>query len=106
MIYNYKTEGLSPKDFRNYQNLIELFKDLRDGNINPKEVLKYQINLKSDLGEIKIGNKKSKSKDQISVIQNVEKIFDLRKKIIDFFRYYSPLLNTNTNTKQNSDIRK
>ena len=40
LIYNYKTEGMSPKDFINYQNLIDLFKKLRDGNINPKEVLK------------------------------------------------------------------
>ena len=46
MIYKYKTEGRSPKDFRNYQNPIELFKNLRDGNINPKEVLKDQINFK------------------------------------------------------------
>ena len=44
MIYKYKTEGISPKDFGNYQNPIELFKDLRDGNRNPKEVLKDQIN--------------------------------------------------------------
>ena len=44
MIYKYKTKGISPKDFGNYQNPIELFKDLRDGNINPKEVLKDQIN--------------------------------------------------------------
>ena len=35
------------------QNLIYLFKDLRDGNINPKEVLKDQINFKSDLGKTK-----------------------------------------------------
>ena len=48
MIYPYKTEGISSKDFSNYQNSIELFKDFRDGNINPKEVLKYQINFKSD----------------------------------------------------------
>ena len=40
LIYKYKTEGISPNDFRNYQNPIELFKDLRDGNTNPKEVLK------------------------------------------------------------------
>ena len=46
MIYKYKTEARSPKDFRNYQNPIELFKNLRDGNINPKEVLKDQINFK------------------------------------------------------------
>ena len=82
LIYNSKTKAISPKDFRNYQNLTELFKDLIDGNINPKEVLKDQINFKSDLGKTKKGNKKSKSKDQISVIQNIENIFDLREKII------------------------
>ena len=38
---------------------------------NPNEVLKDPINFKSDLGKIKKGNKKSKSKDQISVAQNV-----------------------------------
>ena len=46
-------EEISSKDYSNYQNLIKLFKDLRDGNIKPKELLKYQINLKSDLDEMK-----------------------------------------------------
>ena len=27
LIYKYKTEGRSPKDFRNHQNRIKLFKD-------------------------------------------------------------------------------
>ena len=53
MVYRYKVEGRSPKDFRNYKNLIELFKDLRDGNLNLKEVLKDQIKFKSDLRKIK-----------------------------------------------------
>ena len=76
-------EEMSRKCFRNYQNPIELFKDLTDGNINTKEVLKDQINLKSDLGEIKKGNKKSKSEDQISVIQNVRFVFiEEKKKLI------------------------
>ena len=61
LIQKHKTEGRILKDFRNYQNPIELFKDLRDGNINPKEVLRDQINFKSDLGEIK-KNPKPKSK--------------------------------------------
>ena len=83
-IYKYKTEGISLKNFRNYQDPIKVFKDLRDGNINPKEVLKDQSNFKSDLGEIKKGN----PKDQINLTQNIEKLFDLREKIIDFFRDY------------------
>ena len=46
----------------------------------------------SDLSKLKKGNPKTKSKDQISVIQTVENFFDLREKIIDFFRDYSLLL--------------
>ena len=53
LIHKYKTEGIIPKNFGNYQNPIDLFKNLRDGNINPKEVLKKQFNLKLDLGEMK-----------------------------------------------------
>ena len=89
LIYKYKIEEMTPKGFRNSQNPIELFKDLRDGNINPKEVLKDQINFKSDLCGIKKGDKKSKSKDQISVLRNVQNLFDLRENIIDLFRDYS-----------------
>ena len=62
LIYNYKTEGKSPKEFSDYQNLIDLFITLRNGNVNPREVLKNQNYFKSDLSEIKIGNKKVKIK--------------------------------------------
>ena len=85
MIYKYKTKRTSPKDFKNYQNLRDLFKDLRDGNLNPKEVLKYQFNFNSDLGEIRKGNSDLKSKDQVRV-DHVENVSDLRVKSIDFFR--------------------
>ena len=75
LICKYKTEGISPKDFINYQDPKKLFKNIRDGNINPKEVLKDQINFKSYLCEIKKGNPKSKPKDETSVLQNVETFF-------------------------------
>ena len=62
LTYKYRTKGRSPKYFRNYQDLIKLFKDLKDGNINPKEVLKDQINFKSDLDKIKKEIKKQNQK--------------------------------------------
>ena len=99
MIYKYKTQGINPKDFRNYQNPIELFKDLKDGNINPKEVLKDQINFKPDLREIKKGNKKSKSEDQISVIQNVHFFYWREKKFDSFKDYYLSYLRLNAKQK-------
>ena len=65
MIYKYKTEGVSPKDFSNHQNQIELFKNLRDGNINPKEVLKDQIKFKLDLGKMKCKKEIQNQNDNI-----------------------------------------
>ena len=41
-----QNEGKNPKDFSNYQNPIELLINWRDGNINPREVLKDQINFR------------------------------------------------------------
>ena len=38
LIYKYKTEIKSPKYFRNYQNLRELTKNLRDSNVTLREV--------------------------------------------------------------------
>ena len=36
LIYKYKTEGRSPRDFRNYQNSIKLFIKLRNSDVNPR----------------------------------------------------------------------
>ena len=56
LICNYKTEGKILRDFSNYQNPIDIFINLSDGNVNPREVLKNQIDFKSDIDEIKKGN--------------------------------------------------
>ena len=60
MIYECRVEVISLNDFSNYQIPVEFFKDLRDGNTNSKEVLKYEVKFKSFLGKIKKGNLKSK----------------------------------------------
>ena len=88
MVYKYKVEGRSPKDFRNYKNLIELFKDLRDGNLNLKEVLKDQIKFKSDLRKIK---KEIQIKIRRSNKCNTKcwKLFLFKRKKYWFFRGYS-----------------
>ena len=49
---------------------------------------------------MKKGNPKSRSKDQISVIQNVEFFFHLRKKYIDFLEIIL-FCYLKLNTKQN-----
>ena len=41
LIYLHKTERRSLEYFKNDQNPMELFKDLRDGNINPKDQVDF-----------------------------------------------------------------
>ena len=84
MIYKYKTEGRSLKDFSNYQSPIDLFINLTDSNVNPRELLKNEIEFKSDLSGIRKENSKSKPEQQISVIRNVQNFIELREEIMDF----------------------
>ena len=79
MIYQYKTEGSNPKDFIYYQNQIDLFINLRDDSLSPREVLKNLIGFKSVLGKVKTLNPKLKSEDQIRVIKHVQNYFDLKE---------------------------
>ena len=90
LVYNFKTGANEPKDFRNYQIPWKLFEDLRDGHINPKEVLKSHTRFKLGLSEIKTSGKKSIHQEDM--IRNITTFFDLPEKIIDFFRSYSFLL--------------
>ena len=55
------------------------------------EALKNQSNFRPDLDEIRTENPKLNSKDQRSVIQHGEIVFDLRKTVIDFLFSYLKL---------------
>ena len=85
LIYKYKTEGRSLKDFSKYQNPIDLFINLRDGSINSKEVLKNQINKKRK------SKKKKKRKSNKCKIK-CSKPFWFKRTNYWIFRDYSLLL--------------
>ena len=77
LVYVFSTDKDYPNDFGNYQMSIKLFEDLRDSEIKPKEVWKYQARLKADLSEIKTGGKKSA--DQKNKWKNITNVSDLRE---------------------------
>ena len=89
-VYTYSKKSKNyRKDFRNYQKPLKLFKDLKDDEVIPKEVLKSQKRLKYELTEINVvGNK---SPDQKNTIDNLDNFFNFREKVIDLFREYSLL---------------
>ena len=59
-----QTEARIPKYFRNYQNPVELLKNVRDGNVNRRLVLKSQINFKSEIGVTKRRNPDLKNRTE------------------------------------------
>ena len=61
---------------------MKLFEDLRNVDINPKEVLKNQARFKRDLREIKTGGKKSPN--QKNTVKITTNFFDLQEKNINF----------------------
>ena len=81
-MYEHKTKGRSPKDCSDYQHLIELFINLRDGSVSPRKMKlknENEIDLKPDLGEIKKGNK-CISVCQINASQNGQHFSWFRRK--------------------------
>ena len=94
LICEYKPERRSSKHFRHYQNLIELFRSLRNGDVNPKEILKNQMNFKSYLGETETGGNKSEYRQ--ATIKNISNFFWFRKQKYFLYTYlyrdYSSLL--------------
>ena len=71
--------GLELKElFQRILEAIEIRKKLWEGDVHPKEVLENQIKFKLDLIKIKKG--RHKSEGQISAIQNITDLFDIREK--------------------------
>ena len=63
LVYRYK--GKSPDvKFDKYDNSIDLFNKILDGEIKPSDAENDQIKFKSHLGEIKKGNNKKRLKEQ------------------------------------------
>ena len=75
LVYNFKGNENKSKDFGNYQLSLILFDDLKDGDINPKEVVKNHARFKSDLSEIEIDG--NKSVNQKNTIKNITPFFHL-----------------------------
>ena len=88
MIYEFKNEN-NPKDFRDCLNPKELFFGSKGGSTYLKKVPENQGKFKSDLIETNREKGKYKSEKQKSVINNANRFYQAREKVIEIFRKYS-----------------
>ena len=99
---NLKYEYIDPtKDvsFYEYMDSKELFNAIKNNQIKFSEVKNKQNNFLKKLNEVKIG-KKDDAKEE--VIDNLNKFYNSREEVINFFRDYIEMLSdANYDSKQN-----
>ena len=99
---NLKFEYVGPtKDvsFYEYKDSKELFNAIKNNQIKFSEVKNKQNEFLNKLSNIKIGKKTPEQKE---VINNLEKFYNSREEVINFFRDYIEMLSdANYNAKQN-----
>ena len=77
----------------------ELFNAIKNSQIKFNELKNKQNEFLNKLNNIKIGKKTTEQKE---VINNLEKFYNSKKEVINFFRDYSEILSdANYNAKQN-----
>ena len=88
LIYRYK--GRNPHEkFDKYNNALDLIDKIKNGEIKLAEAKNDQIRFKSNLGEIKKGNNKKRSKEQKNALYNIDMLYKARNEAIKFFDDYS-----------------
>ena len=91
LIYSFKGP-ISSINFGKFGGPMYIYGHMRNGDATLQQVEKQQKDFKKELNEIKSGNPKHKSNNQLYVKENIKNLYNLRQKIID-------LLNDNSKNR-------
>ena len=73
-------------------NALNLIDKIKNGEIKLAKAKNDQIKFKSNLGEIKKGNKKKRSKERKNALYSIDMLYKARNKAINFFDEYSSMV--------------
>ena len=100
LIYRYKGKTLDKK-FDKYDNAVNLINKIKNGEIKLADAKNDQIKFKSNLGEIKKGNNKKKSKEQKNASYNTKMLYKTKNEAIKFYDDYSLMASKAENKAKN-----
>ena len=95
LTYNFKDPIYGPTSFITFKGPNHFFKSIHSGDLSLKDVEEEQKNFETDIGDIKIGNPRRKSLEQIQVISNVENLCKSREQVIQLFNDYGRNMSEN-----------
>ena len=84
LIYRYKGSTVDEK-FNKFDNAFSLLDKVKDDKISLADAKNDQVEFKSNLTEVKKGNKKCRSKEQKNTLYNIETLYKARNSIIKLF---------------------
>ena len=85
--YRYKGSNADAK-FNEFDNDFSLFDKIRESKISVADAKNDQAEFKSNLDELKKGNRKHRSKNQKNTLYNIEMLYKARTKVIELFDNY------------------
>ena len=74
---------------------MHIFKNIYNGDIPLEDIEKEQIELKRDLGRIKQGDPKNRSKEQQNTINNIKNLYNSREEVVKMFNDYARNMSRN-----------
>ena len=95
LIYHFKSPNISPISFSKFKGPMHIFKSIHNGNTTLEDIEKEQIELKRDLGNIKQGYPKNRSKEQEKTVNNIKNLYDSREKVAQLFNDYAKNMSRN-----------
>ena len=75
---------------------MHIFKSIHNGDIPLQDLEKEQVELKRDLGCIKRGDPKDKSKEQKKTIYNIKNLYNSREEVFKMFNDYARNMSRNS----------
>ena len=74
---------------------MHIFKSIHNGDTALEDIEKEQIEFKRNLGRIKQGLPKNRSKEQQNTIDNIENLYNSREKVVQLFNGYAKNMSRN-----------
>ena len=78
--------------FNEFANAFGLLDKIRDGKISLTDARNDQAEFKSNVSEIKKGDKEHRSKEQKNTLHNIEMLYKTRNSVVEFFDNYSSIV--------------
>ena len=89
LTYNFKDLRIDSVDFIKSKGPLHIFKSIHNGDIPLEDIEKKQVELKRDLGCIKQGDPRDKSKERKKTIDSIKNLYNARGEVIKMFNDYA-----------------